>query len=324
MPIADLLLAEPLGAPVWIWAAFLFLVAAVLTVDLGLLRRAPHVISTREAAIASAAYVALGLLFGVWIWRSLGPAAAYDYWTAFVLEKTLAVDNLVVIAAIFSFLAIPSAYQHRVLVWGLIGVVLLRGALIAAGAAAVARYEWLLIVFAILLIVTGVKMLRMSDDGPDLAGSPLVKAVRRRLRVTEGLRGAAFFAREADPRDGRIRLFATPLLLALVLIELADVVFAVDSIPAVFTVTVNPFIVFTSNIFAILGLRALYFLLAALIERLPYLRFALGALLIFIGAKTIAVHALDVGGLPPGLTMGVTAAILGLGVLASLWRLRRA
>jgi len=231
-------------------------------------------------------------------------------------------DNIFVFAVIFGALGIPRLYQHRVLFWGVLGVIVLRALMIGGGAALVSRYEWVLYLFAAFLIATGVRMLFVQ---PEVVGEPPrnrpLTWLRRRIRVTDDLHGHAFWVRETDER-GRLRIRATPLLLALAAIETADVIFAVDSVPAIFAVTTDPYIVYTSNIFAILGLRALYFALAAVIHRFAYLKQALAVLLVFIGGKVIAAPLLGLEKVPPAISLGVTAVILTAGVLWSLWRTR--
>ena len=212
--------------------------------------------------------------------------------TAFVVEKTLALDNVFVIALIFSYFAIPRQYQHRVLFWGILGVIVLRGLTIGLGATLVAEYSWVLFIFAAVLIFTGIKMLVTDDKEMDLSANPVLKFMRKRFRVTETLHGNNFFVNQAEAKTGTIQRYMTPLFLALILIEIADLVFAVDSVPAVFAITSDPNIVYTSNIFAILGLRAVYFALAAVLHRFHYLKYALAILLVFIGSKVVVAEAL--------------------------------
>lgn len=245
-----------------------------------------------------------------------------EYLTGFVVEKSLAMDNVFVIAMIFGFFAIPRQYQHRVLFWGILGVIVLRALMIGFGTALVQEFGWVLYLFAAFLIFTGVKMLVWSSHDADFANNALLRFVKGRMRVTETLHGDRFFVRQADPKSGRLVTYATPLFLALVMIEIADVIFAVDSVPAIFAITTDPYIVYTSNIFAILGLRALYFALAAVIQRFAYLKQALAILLIFIGGKIFLADALGMEKFPPELSLGITFAILTAGVIYSLWRTR--
>ncbi|NBO20504.1 MAG: TerC family protein [Rhodobacteraceae bacterium] len=319
----DFLLFSVLGTPAWMWLLFLGLVLGLLALDLGLLNKGAHDIEVGHSLRLSALYIALGLGFSGFVWWQLGAEPAAQYLTAFVVEKTLALDNIFVIALIFSFFAIPRAYQHRVLFWGILGVIVLRGVMIGVGASLVAQYHWLLYVFALFLVFTGIKMLFAGDKEPDLATNPLLKFLRRRLRITDRLHGQSFTVRQADPVTGKMHLYATPLLLALVLIEVADLVFAVDSVPAVFTITTNTFVVYTSNIFAILGLRALYFALAAVLHRFAYLKYALSVLLVFIGSKIFVADALGWEKFPPAWSLGITFAILAAGIGVSLIRTKK-
>lgn len=309
------------ATPLWMWLVFLAVVLGLLAFDLGVLNRHSREIGVRESLLKSAFYIALGLGFGGWVWFSLGPGPAMDYVTGFALEKALAMDNIFIIALIFGYFAVPRALQHRVLFWGVLGVLVLRAILIGLGAALVSQFSWVLYIFAAFLIFTGVKMLLAKESETDLAQNPLVKFLRRRLNVTEELHGERFFVRKPDGA-GKMALFATPLFLALVMVEIADVVFAVDSVPAIFAITKDPFIVYTSNIFAILGLRALYFALSAMQERFEYLKFALAAVLVFIGGKVFVAGLLGIEKVPAALSLGVTFALLAGGVLVSLWKTR--
>ncbi|WP_294925896.1 TerC family protein [uncultured Paracoccus sp.] len=319
----DFLFLLFLGKPLWLWLTFLAIVLVLLVLDLGVLNKGDQEIGVAKSLKLSAFYITLGVLFGGFVWWQLGLEAAGLYLTAFVVEKSLAMDNVFVIAMIFGFFAIPRKYQHRALFWGILGVIVLRGLMIGFGAALVNNYHWVLYVFAAFLVFTGAKMLLAKDDEEvDIANNPLLKFLRRRLRVTDDLRGHSFLVREPDPATGKLRLFATPLLLALVMIEIADVIFAVDSVPAVFAITSDPYIVYTSNIFAILGLRALYFALAAIIHRFHYLKYALGVLLIFIGSKVFVADLLGWEKFPASISLGVTFAILSVGVAWSLWKTR--
>jgi tellurite resistance protein TerC len=303
------------------WFTFIGVVLALLVLDLGLLNKGNHEIGVAQSLRLSALYIALGLGFSGFIWWQMDATATAQYLTAFVVEKTLALDNIFVIALIFTFFGIPRAYQHRVLFWGILGVIVLRGIMIGVGATLVAQYHWVLYIFAVFLILTGVKMLFAAGEKEhDIASNPVLKFVKRRMRVTEDLHGDSFFVKQTDPKTGRLANFATPLFLALVLIEIADLIFAVDSVPAVFTITTDPFIVYTSNIFAILGLRALYFALAAILHRFAYLKYALSVLLIFIGSKIFVAELMAWEKFPASLSLGITFAILAAGVLFSLWK----
>jgi tellurite resistance protein TerC len=313
-----------LGKPLWMWLAFVAIVLALLTFDLGVLHRSNREIAVRESLVLSAFYVGLGILFGGWVWWYLGAEPGMAYLTGFVVEKTLALDNVFVIALIFSFFAIPRLYQHRVLFWGILGVIVLRGIMIGVGATLVAQFSWLLYLFAAFLVVTGIKMLWIGDKEPAIADNPLIAFMRRRFNVTDEHHGDRFFVRQPHPATGRAVWFMTPLFMALVLVEVADVIFAVDSVPAIFAITTDPFIVYTSNIFAILGLRALYFALAAMIHRFRYLKPALAVVLIFIGSKIFVADLLGMEKFPAAWSLGITFSILAAGIVWSLVRTRGA
>lgn len=318
----EYLVLDFLGQPLWMWLGFLTLIAVLLALDLGVLHRGHREIGVRESLLLSGFYITLGLAFGVFVWLSISPQAGLEYITGFVVEKSLAMDNIFVIAMIFGFFAIPRDLQHRVLFWGILGVIVLRAIMIGFGAALVSEFGWVLYVFAAFLVFTGIKMLMVADHDPDLGKNPVLRWVRKHLPVTDRLEGDRFFVRQTDPKSGKLILFATPLFLALVMIEVADVIFAVDSVPAIFAITTDPYIVYTSNIFAILGLRALYFALAAVIHRFAYLKQALAVLLIFIGGKVFVADLLGLGKIPPEVSLGVTFAILGAGIAWSMWKTR--
>lgn len=312
-----------LGQPLWMWFGFLGIVVLLLAFDLGVLHRGSRAIGIRESLSLSGFYIALGLAFGGLVWAELGRQAGIEYLTGFVVEKSLAIDNVFVIAMIFSYFAIPREYQHRVLFWGILGVIVLRAIMIGFGATLVAEYAWILYLFAAFLIVTGVKMLWTGvEESVDLSQNRLLKFLRRRLRVTDELHGEHFIVRLPDPKTGRTFTYTTPLFLALIFIEVADVIFAVDSIPAIFAITTDPYIVYTSNIFAILGLRALYFALAAVLYRFAYLKQALAILLVFIGSKIFVADMMGWAKFPAEWSLAVTFAILAAGVVYSLWRTR--
>ena len=314
------LTADFLGKATWIWLAFIAIVVSLLAFDLGVLHKGDSEIGVRESLLLSGGYIGVALLFGAWVWWYLGVQSGMDYFTGFMIEKSLSMDNVFVIALIFSFFAIPRQYQHRVLFWGILGVILLRAIMIALGATLVSQFSWVLYLFGLFLIVTGIKMWVIADHMPDIANNPLLKYLKKHMRVTDGLRGNAFWVHEPDPATGKVERFATPLFLALVLIEFVDLVFAVDSVPAIFAITTDPFIVYTSNIFAILGLRALYFALAAMIHRFKYLKYALALVLVFIGSKIFLVGI--VGKIPPVISLSVTFALIAGGVLVSMWKTR--
>ena len=321
MDLMSFFLAEWLGKPAWMWLAFISIVIALLVLDLGVLHRDQHEIGVRESLLLSGMYIAIALVFGGWVWWELGSQSGMEYLTGFAIEKSLAMDNVFVIAMIFAYFAIPRALQHRVLFWGILGVIVLRAIMIGAGAALVSQFGWVLYIFAVFLILTGVKMFFAGEGHKDVGDNPMIKWMRRRMRVTDELHGQKFFVRQPDA-SGRMVLWATPMFLALVMIEIADVIFAVDSVPAIFAITTDPFIVYTSNIFAILGLRALYFALAAVIHRFAYLKQALAVLLVFIGSKIFIADLLGWEKFPAPWSLGITAAILIAGVVWSLWKTR--
>jgi len=309
-----------MGQQTWLWLLFVGIVVALLAFDLGVLHKDDREIGVQESLLLSGGYISVALVFGAWVWWYLGAQSGMDYYTGFMIEKSLSMDNVFVIALIFSFFAIPRQYQHRVLFWGILGVIVLRAIMIALGATLVSQFSWVLYLFGAFLIFTGIKMWIIADHVPDIANNPLLKFLKRRMRVTDGLRGNAFWVRETDPATGRLERFATPLFLALVLVEFVDLIFAVDSVPAIFAITTDPFIVYTSNIFAILGLRALYFALAAMIHRFKYLKYALALVLVFIGSKIFLVGI--IGKIPAVISLTVTFGLIAGGVLLSLWKTR--
>lgn len=313
-----------LDKPIWMWAIFLGVVAVLLVLDLGVLHKKQKDISAKESIITYCFYIAMALLFGGWIWYELGQEKALQYYTGYVIEQSLSMDNLFVMAMIFGFFKIPRALQHRVLFWGILGVIILRGIMIGVGAALVAEFHWALYIFSAFLIFSGIKMIAMADHETDIGNNPILKFLRKHMRVEDTLHGDKFFIRQKDPNNGMMATYMTPLMVALILIEFADVIFAVDSVPAIFAITTDPYIVYTSNIFAILGLRTLYFALAAMMDRFTYLKYALSAVLIFIGSKIfLADFVFGEEKFPPALSLGVTFSLLGAGVVYSLYKTRK-
>lgn len=310
-----------LGAPAWTWLVFLAVVVLLLVLDLGVLNRDDHVIGVAESLKLSALYLAAGLLFGLWVIHEFGGEKGLQFYTGFLIEKSLSLDNIFVISLIFATLAIPPAYQHRVLFWGIVGVIVTRGVMIGAGSALVASYYWTLYVFGALLVVTGIRMFFVTTGSDDIRDSALLSWLRRHLRVTGGLHGRAFLVRLPNAA-GKPVLHVTPLFLALCMVEATDVVFAVDSVPAIFAITSDPFIVYTSNIFAVLGLRALYFALAAMVQRFAYLKYSLAAVLVFIGSKIFLGDFVFDGKVPAALSLAVTGVLILSGIGYSLWRTR--
>jgi len=299
--------------PLWAWVAVLGVILAMLAVDLFAHREA-HVVGIREAAVWSAVWVTLGLTFGGVIWWVWGGEFAAQYLAGYVIEKSLAVDNVFVFAIIFSYFAVPREYQHRVLFYGVLGALVFRAAFIAAGSVLIASFAWILYVFGAFLVVTGIRMALHRSETIDPERSLVLRAFRRIVPVTEEYHGQKFLVRQAG------KWVATPLLAVLVLVEVTDVIFAVDSIPAIFAVTQQPFLVFTSNAFAILGLRAMYFLLADLMHRFVYLKLGLALVLVWVGVKMLL---LEVYKIPTGISLAVVIALLTAAVAASWIRTRR-
>ena len=309
-----------LGTPVYFWVAFIAIVIGLLVFYLGVLHRDEHEIEAKESLLLYGFYVTIALLFGVWVWFQRGAQAGLEFYTGYLIEQSLAMDNMFVIATIFGFLGIPRLYQHRVLFWGILGVILFRAVLIGVGAALVHQFDWILFIFGAFLVFTGIKMFSHQDEEPDLEKNGIFKFLRKRFRITDALRGRNFMVREPDKKTGKLVLWLTPLGVALIMVEIVDLIFAVDSVPAVFAVTQDTFIVYTSNIFAILGLRALYFALAAAMNRFRYLQVSLAVILVLIGIKIFLVP-LDIK-IDTMLSLGVTIGILAAGVLYSLWKTR--
>ena len=308
--------------PLWMWGLFLGIVLVLLVLDLGVLHRKQREIGIRESLLLSAGYILAGLSFGAWIWYDLGDQSGKEYLTGFLIEKTLALDNIFVISLIFSYFAIPRIYQHRVLFWGILGVIVLRAIMIGLGATLVEQFSWVLYVFAVFLIVTGIKMFFMIDKLPDISQNPMLKLMKKHMRITTELHGQKFSVKLPDPATGKMQRWFTPLFIALLLIEVVDLIFAVDSVPAIFTITTDPYIVYTSNIFAILGLRALYFALDAVIERFKYLKYALALVLIFIGSKIFIADLMGMEKFPAWLSLAVTVLLIAGGVVYSLFKTR--
>ncbi len=313
------------GYPIWVWLMFFGFVLALLAFDLGVLHKDQHEITVSESLKLSAFYICMGLLFGAWLWWYKGSTAGMEYLTGYLIEKSLSMDNVFVIALIFSSLGIPRLYQHRVLFWGIMGVIVLRAIMIGLGAALVAQYQGVLVLFGLFLIFTGIKMLFSNDEHSDIQDNKFYKWLRSKMRFTPSLHQEKFWVR-GEAHQLSKGWWATPLFLALILVETADLVFAVDSIPAIFAITQDPFIVYTSNIFAILGLRALYFALAAMVHRFEYLKYALSVVLVFIGVKVGLVYFNHEGlvdfKIPTALSLAVTFGLLLAGVLFSLWKTR--
>jgi tellurite resistance protein TerC len=300
---------------IWLWVGFNVFVLLMLAVDLGIFHRKAHDVSVKEAAGWSVVWVSLALLFNYGIYHFMGRQAGMEFLTGYLIEKALSVDNIFVFVLIFAFFDVPSRYQHRVLFWGIIGALVMRGAMIGAGAYLIKQFHWIIYVFGGFLVITGIRMATQTEHAIEPESNPVIRLVRRFIPVTNRYHGQNFFVREAEKPGGALRRVATPLFVVLVLVETTDLIFAVDSIPAIFAVTGDPFLVYTSNVFAILGLRSLYFLLAGVIHKFHYLKLGLSVVLVFVGAKMLLT---DVYKVPVGLSLGVIALVLLLSVVASL------
>ncbi|MGE0447136.1 MAG: TerC family protein [Vicinamibacterales bacterium] len=301
--------------PLWLWGLFNLFVLAMLAIDLFVFHREAHEVRPREAAAWSVAWVALALLFGAGVYVWMGRTAGLEYFTGYVIEKALSVDNIFVFVLIFTTFRVPAKYQHRILFWGVLGALVMRGGMIAAGAYLIEQFHWVLYVFGAFLVITGIRMAMHVEHDFEVANNPVIRLVRRLLPVTPDYHGQAFFVRLEQ--GGARWLAATPLFVVLALVETTDLIFAVDSIPAIFAVTQDPFIVYSSNVFAILGLRALYFLLADVIERFHYLKLGLSTVLVFVGIKMLLA---DVYHVPIGVSLAVIVGVLGAATGASmLW-----
>src|SRR3954468_2072090 len=294
---------------IWFWIGFIAFVLAMLALDLGVFNRKVHEVRPKEAATWTAVWVALELIFAGGLWMFSGQTPALTFLTGYVIEESLSMDNIFVIVLIFDFFAVPKQYQHRVLFYGIIGALVMRGIFIALGTALLARFHWIIYVFGAMLVVTGVRMAFKQDESFDADQNPIVKIVRRFVPLSQSFHGKHFFTVENGRR------IATPLLLVLVLVEFTDLIFAVDSIPAIFGVTRDPFIVFTSNIFAVMGLRSLYFLLAAVVDRFHLLKYGLALILTFVGFKMLTERWIDIDIM---LSLAIILGVLALSVVASL------
>ena len=297
----------------WLWVGFNAFVLVMLAVDLWVFHRDAHEVTPTEAATWTVVWVTLGLAFGVGVYTFMGRAAGMEYFAGYLIEKALSVDNIFVFVLIFGYFRIPLRYQHRVLFWGILGALIMRGILIVVGAYLIQQFHWILYLFGAFLVFSGIRMAMQSEHGMDLETNPVIRLIRRLLPVSASYHGQKFFVREALP--GGTRLVATPLFVVLVLVETTDLIFAVDSIPAIFAVTQNPFIVYSSNVFAILGLRAMYFLLADVIHRFHYLKIGLSSVLVFVGAKMLIA---DVYKIPIELSLGIVAFMLAASIVVSL------
>lgn len=318
--LTDFLNMTVLGTPMPFWLAFVGVVVALLVFDLGVLHRNAKEITARESFILYGGYMAIAFAFGGWVWWARGAQSGLEFFTGYVIEQSLAMDNIFVMAMIFASLGIPRIYQHRVLFWGIIGVILFRAILIGVGAALVTSFSWILYVFGAFLVFTGIKMFAKQEHAQDIEQNVFLKWIRKHFRVSGELHEDKFLVRLPDSKSGKLQWFMTPLLLALILVEIIDLVFAVDSVPAVFAITQDPFIVYTSNIFAVLGLRSLYFALAAAMNRFRYLQISLAIVLVLVGCKIFLVPVgIKIDTL---LSLAITVSVLAAGVIYSLWRTR--
>jgi len=316
--LLDFLTIPFLDQPIWVWAIFLVVIGVILELDLGLFNKKNHVIHPKESMKMCSIYAAVACLFGGWVWYSMGAEDGMDYFTGYLIEFSLSIDNIFVISLIFSFFAIPLQYQHRVLFYGILGAILLRGFMIIVGAELVEKFGFILYFFGAFLLFSGIKMLVKKEENENMSENRLICFVKKHFRITEKLHEQNFFIRQKDEKTGKMLLFATPLFLTLAVIEVSDVIFAVDSIPAIFVITQHAFIVFSSNIFAVLGLRSLYFLLADAVHRFRYLKQALAFILIFIGSKIFlawfGVH------IPSLISLLITLGLISGGVIFSLYK----
>jgi tellurite resistance protein TerC len=294
---------------IWFWIGFIAFVLAMLSLDLGVFNRKPHVVHPKEALTWTSVWVGLALLFAAGLAYFATPQVALTFLTGYLIEESLSIDNIFVIVLIFQYFAVPAQYQHRVLFWGILGALVMRGVFIGLGAALLARFEWIIYIFGALLVITGVRMAMKQDEEFEGDKNPVVKFVRRIFPLTDGYRGKEFFVVENGKR------YATPLFLVLVLVEATDLIFAVDSIPAIFGITRDPFLVFTSNIFAIMGLRSLFFLLAHVVTKFHLLKYGLAIILTFVGVKMMIEHWVHI---PILLSLGVVLGVLALSIIGSL------
>src|SRR5215510_10420039 len=303
---------ESIGTP-GLWIGFTVFVLSLLALDLGVFHRKAHEVRMKEALTWSVVWISLALLFnlGVYVW--FGPERGLEFLTGFLIEKALAVDNIFIFVVIFSYFAVPPALQHKVLFWGILGALVMRAVLIVLGGALLQQFHWVLYIFGAFLILTGIKLLTQKDTEIHPERNPLLRLFLRFVPTVPAYRGAQFFVRQSG------RWYATPLFVVLMSVEVTDLVFAIDSIPAIFAVTSDPFIVYTSNIFAILGLRSLYFLLAGVIHQFHYLKTGLALVLAFVGTKMLIV---DIYKIPVGVSLGIITLLIGGAIIASLLRPR--
>jgi tellurite resistance protein TerC len=309
-----------LGTPTYFWLIFIGLVIALLVFDLGILHKEDKEISAKESFVMYGGYVFIAFLFGLWVWYTRGAQSGLEFFTGYVIEQSLAMDNIFVIATIFTYFAVPRKYQHRVLFWGIIGAIVMRAIMIGLGAALVSQYQWILYAFGAFLVFSGVKMFKSNDEDNDLENNAVLKFVKKHFRVTNEIKSHDFTVKQPDLKTGKMVTWLTPLAVALILVEFVDLIFAVDSVPAIFAVTQDTFIVYTSNIFAILGLRSLFFALAAAMHRFSYLKYSLATILVLVGIKIFLVP-LGIK-VPTAISLTLTLGILAAGIFYSLWKTR--
>jgi len=299
---------QSIGTPI-LWIGFTVFVFAMLALDLGVFHKKPHEIKKKEALIWAVIWITLSLIFNAGIYLYFGQKAGLEFFTGYLIEKALSVDNIFVFILIFSYFGVPAIYQHRVIFWGVLGAMIMRAVFIISGAVLLERFHWLIYVFGGFLVVTGIKTMMKSEKSMDLSKNPIVRLAQKFIPMTTEFQGPKFFVSEGG------RWLATPLFLVLLVVEFTDVIFAMDSVPAIFAITKDPFIIYTSNIFAILGLRALYFLLSSVMNQLMYLKIGLGLVLTFVGIKMVISHFYQIS---IGISLGAVATILGASVLFSL------
>lgn len=302
---------------IWMWVGFNLFVLALLALDLGVLHRGEKQITVKHALWLSLGYVGLAMVFAGGMFVFMGETEGYQFLTGYLIEKSLSVDNIFVFVLIFTHFAVPPQYQYRVLFWGILGALVMRATLILVGAAAINAFHWVIYLFGAFLIFTGIKMLVTVGQEPDVENNRVIRFMRRRFRVTQDFSGSRFFVKVDGVR------YMTPLFLVLILIELTDVVFALDSIPAIFAITTDPFIVYTSNVFAILGLRALYFALAGVIHRFHYLKYGLSLVLVIVGIKMVLNAWFGTKVIPTDVALLMTGVLIGGSILLSMWKTRR-
>ncbi len=306
----------------WMWLAFFIIIFSLLTIDLGVLNKKNRVIGLKESLLTTASYILIALIFNIFIYYYIDPQSAGEFFVGYVIEKSLSLDNVFVISLVFKYFQTPAQYQHRVLFWGILSALIMRGIMITAGAELLQSFHWVIYVLSVFLIFTGIKMLWVIDSKPDISKSWLLKILRKYLRITDTVTSNKFFIIKENPKTQKKEIWCTVLFITLLMVEFVDVIFAVDSVPAILAITPNTFVIYTSNIFAILGLRALYFAIAAIIRRFVYLNQAISVVLIFIGTKTFIALMMGWEKFPISISLGVTVGVIAFGVGYSLYKTR--